>query len=195
MIAAPAFFSTSTRRARKKREWELGRAGEDNFPQITLTELELWSSSPREQLSGIVSRWPRVLGQFPPPAASASRGLKGFLSFLSLFLSLFLLFLFYRPSNALATLFEAEQFSRWESEERAESVNVEMRRIETRVVFCRTMLISGGKESRRRNAGWIGRKRLFSHAIFFLPRYFSRILIQNGNLYLNLDASVESRKF
>lgn len=113
MIAAPAFFSTSTRRARKKREWELGRAGEDNFPQITLTELELWSSSPREQLSGIVSRWPRVLGQFPPPAASASRGLKGFLSFLSLFLSLFLLFLFYRPSNALATLFEAEQFSRW----------------------------------------------------------------------------------
>lgn len=132
MIAAPAFFSTSTRRARKKREWELGRAGEDNFPQITLTELELWSSSPREQLSGIVSRWPRVLGQFPPPAASASRGLKGFLSFLSLFLSLFLLFLFYRPSNALATLFEAEQFSRWGSEERAESVNVEMRRIDTR---------------------------------------------------------------
>lgn len=118
MIAARAFFSTSTRRARKKREWELGRAGEDNFPQITLTEPELWSSSPREQLSGIVSRWPRVLGQFPPPAASASRGLKGFLSFFypsfSIFLSLSSFsFLFYRPSNALATLFEAEQFSRW----------------------------------------------------------------------------------
>ena len=98
MIAARAFFSTSTRRARKKREWELGRAGEDNFPQITLTEPELWSSSPREQLSGIVSRWPRVLGQFPPPAASASRGLKGFLSFfLSLFLYLSISFFFFFP--------------------------------------------------------------------------------------------------
>ena len=155
MIAARAFFSTSTRRARKKREWELGRAGEDNFPQITLTEPELWSSSPREQLSGIVSRWPRVLGQFPPPAASASRGLKGFLFFypsfsISLSLSSFS-FLFYRPSNALATLFEAEQFSRWEKESERER---ERETWETRIVFLSMlMLISGGKKSRGKECG------------------------------------------